>query len=119
MEETETVDHIDGNFLNNDIQNLQVLDRKKHCYNDVYRNENFVVKCSYCGKEFTVKGSIANNRNRKDRNQSGYFCSKQCSGKYGKQVQLGLIEPITVDKVIPSKYQVKSAQRETSGVEAG
>lgn len=57
LEENETIDHIDGNPLNNSIDNLRVLDRKTHSTNDVYRNKDVVVKCAYCGKEFTIKGS--------------------------------------------------------------
>ena len=119
LEVNETVDHIDGNPLNNNIDNLQILDRKEHCYNDANRNQDITVKCKYCGKEFQIKGETINNRNRKDRHQSGYFCSKECSGKYGKQIQLGLIEHTTEDKVVPNKYKVKSAQNENSDVEAG
>ena len=119
LEENETIDHIDGNFLNNDLSNLQVIDRQIHSYNDVYRNEDVTVKCTYCGKEFVIKGSAIRQRNRKDRHQSGYFCSKQCSGKYGKDIELGIKTHTTVDNVVPNKYQVKSAQKEISDVEAG
>lgn len=119
LKENETIDHIDGNFLNNDLSNLQVIDRQKHCYNDVYRNEDVIVKCQYCGKEFKIKGNVLHNRNRKDRYQSGYFCSRQCSGKYGKEIQLGLRSHTTVDIVVSNKYQAKSALKEISEVEAG
>ena len=119
LEENETIDHIDGDFLNNDLNNLRVIDRAQHCYEDVYRNQDVVVKCRYCGKEFVIKGNNLHNRNRKDRHQSGYFCSRSCSGKYGKCVQLGVLSPVTVDRVTPNKYQVKSAWLETSEVEAG
>ena len=37
LTENETVDYIDGNPLNNNINNLRVLDRREHCINDVYR----------------------------------------------------------------------------------
>lgn len=113
LEANETVDHIDGNPLNNSIDNLRILDRKLHCTQDAHRNEDIKVKCTYCGKEFTIKGSKLYNRNRKDRHQAGYFCSKTCSGKYGKAVQLGLLNPVIVDKIIPNKYQVKSNIKET------
>ena len=39
LTENETVDHIDGNPLNNNINNLRVLDRREHCTNDVIRNK--------------------------------------------------------------------------------
>ncbi len=104
----ETVDHIDGNPLNNDISNLQVLKRNIHCRLDAIRNYDIAVICKNCGKTFTITGNLVCGRNRKDRNQSGYFCSRQCSGKYGKNIQLGIakheIEPI----IVPDKYTEKS-----------
>lgn len=117
LNSNETIDHIDGNFLNNEISNLQILDRKIHCYNDAKRNEDIIVKCSYCGKEFKIKGSNIRDRNRKDRKQSGYFCSKTCTGRYGREIQLGLRKHITVDKIVPNTYKIKSAQMETTDVE--
>jgi hypothetical protein len=119
LTEDETVDHIDGNPLNNSIENLQVLDRKTHCSNDVYRNQDVIVNCAYCGKEFTIKGSTMHQRNRKDLHQSGYFCSRSCSGKYGREIQLGLRDHVKVEPAEIVKYQVKSAQGETFEVEAG
>lgn len=74
---------------------------------------------SVCGKEFIIKGNMINNRNRRDKKQSGYFCSKQCSGRYGREIQLGLRTPTKVDRVVVNKYQVKSALEETPDVEAG
>lgn len=119
LEPNETVDHIDGNFLNNEISNLQILDRKIHCCNDANRNKDVTVTCMYCGKSFTIKGNTIRNRNRTDKHQSGYFCSKVCSGKYGKQIQLGLKQHQIVNKIKPDTYKVKSAQEETLDVEAG
>ena len=63
---------------------------------------------------FLIEGSKLHNRNRSDKNQSGYFCSKTCSGKYGKLIQLGLINPKEkVDRIKPKKYRGKSAPEET------
>ena len=103
LEENETIDHIDGNPLNNDISNLRILDRKEHCKNDVYRNLNITVTCTYCGKEFIIPGNKIHNRNRKDRHQSGYFCSKQCSGKYGREIQNHKRTHVIIEKVIAEK----------------
>lgn len=115
----EQIDHIDGNPLNNDISNLQILNFKEHQSLDVLRNKDIVVKCTYCGKEFIIPGSKLNFRNRKDRNQSGYFCSRTCSGKYGADIKNKRIVPKKIDKIIPEKYKVKSTQKETSDVNAG
>lgn len=116
LDKDETVDHIDGDFLNNDISNLQILKRQEHCYKDVIRNEDIEVKCNYCGKLFTIPGNMINNRNRK---LPGYFCSKNCSGKYGKDIQLGLRTKEYSHKIIPNKYQVKSAKGGNSLVDVG
>ena len=119
LEENETIDHIDGNPLNNEIENLQVLTRELHAFLDAKRNKNIIVTCKYCGKKFLIKGSSIRNYNRKDRSNSGYFCSKSCIGKCGKSVQLGVISPTIIDKIVPETYKVKSAQGEILDVEVG
>ncbi len=88
LTEDETVHHIDGNPLNNNLSNLKILSRRKHCKQDAIKRKDETLICQYCEKEFLVKGSDLHQRQRNDR-QSNSFCSKQCSGKYGKSVQLG------------------------------
>ena len=108
----ETVDHIDKNPLNNEIFNLRVLNRDEHCKNDAKRNESVKVKCSFCGKEFEIEGKKIRNRNRiggknNRRIMSGYFCSKTCSGMYGKMIQMNQIDKIKgVEKVEIKKYSI-------------
>lgn len=104
LTDKETVDHIDGNPLNNDINNLRVLSRVEHCKNDAIRNKDVIAKCIYCGKEFIIPGSKLHNRNRADRHQSGYFCSRQCCGKYGAEIQNHKRFLKTIDKIVPEKY---------------
>lgn len=106
--DNETVDHIDGNFLNNDISNLQVLDRQKHCILDVFRNKDVEVNCTYCNKLFIIKGSKLHIRNRADRNSSGYFCSRSCTGKYGVEIQNKKRNHQVIDKLIPEKIKFKN-----------
>lgn len=117
--EDETVDHIDGDPTNNSIENLRVVDRNVHCTNDVLRNKDVIVKCTYCGKEFTIKGGLISNRNRKDRYQSGYFCSRSCSGKYGKEIQQKKRFHIITPKIKTEKFQLKSALDRNTNVEEG
>lgn len=103
----EQVDHIDGNPLNNDISNLQILPFKEHQKLDALRNKDVTAKCKYCGKEFIIKGNSLRNRNRSDRHQSGYFCSKRCSGKYGSEIQNGLRQHIKEERIKPDIYKEK------------
>ena len=105
LEKDETVDHIDGKPLNNELSNLRGLNRQEHCSNDCIRNNSIIVTCTYCGKTFEIEGNKINSRNRRDRHQSGYFCSRRCSGKYGKEIQLHLREHEQKEKIIASKYR--------------
>lgn len=104
LSKDETVDHIDKDFTNNSIDNLRVLYRREHIIEDVLRNKDVTVICAFCGKEFKISGSSLHCRNRKDKGHTGYFCSKVCTGKYGKQVQLSGIKLPEQDNVIPEKY---------------
>lgn len=68
--ENETVDHIDGNFLNNDLRNLRVVDRSEHCRSHAMIRKSVNKTCIICGKSF-----VTNNNSR-------VTCgSKQCAGK--------------------------------------
>lgn len=117
LEKNEQVDHIDGNPLNNNIENLQILKLKNHQILDALRNNDVTVNCKYCNKLFTIKGKLLSGRNRPDKPNYGYFCSRQCSGKYGKEIQLGLKTHIIIDNIVTTKYKVKSAQNENFDVE--
>jgi hypothetical protein len=101
ISDNETIDHKDKNFYNNNKENLDVLDRSKHTELDVKRNIPVYKNCFNCGKimELTI------NQLRLDKSE--VFCSKHCSGVYGKQIQLDLIEKQKkyIDK--PDKYSNK------------
>lgn len=100
LTETETVQHLDGNPLNNDLSNLIVLSKSEHAKMDAKRVNDVVLTCQWCKKEFLVKGSTIHNRIRKDKH-SNSFCSKTCSGQYGKSVQLGFpkLNKIKIERV--------------------
>ena len=82
----ETIDHLNGDYLDNRPENLQIIERSEHSRLDVKRRVSIIKKCSWCGKEFEIsRGQITNNAR-------GYFCSKHCSGKYGAAIQNDKIE---------------------------
>lgn len=111
LKKNETIDHIDGNPTNNDLSNLRILNRKEHCSNDAFRNKDITTKCQYCGKIFKISGNKLSDRNRKN---SGYFCSKECSGKYGAEIRYKSRKAKKIKRIIPEKYRLhKSANEET------
>lgn len=80
----ETIDHIDGDFTNNDLTNLRIVNRSEHCSDDIVRRKYIEMVCVECGNVF-----LSDWKDRK-RNKAGPFCRKSCSGKYGKKVQMGM-----------------------------
>jgi hypothetical protein len=63
--ESETIDHIDRDFNNNDIGNLQILNRLEHISLDHKRVRSVVVVCVWCVKEFSIDGNKIKQRNRR------------------------------------------------------
>ena len=54
LNSNETVDHIDGNFSNNDLSNLRVIDRAEHCRSHTLQKQRITSKCVICGNTFTT-----------------------------------------------------------------
>lgn len=86
--------HIDGNPLNNSIDNLEVIEHGEHQKNHSIKYHDKKVKCFYCGREFIWTAhsqrlfySNASRVKNKDKERH-IFCSKSCSGKYGRKLQL-------------------------------
>lgn len=94
LEDDEDVHHIDGNPLNNDIENLEIKKHGLHQKEHSTKYEDQIVKCFYCGKEFlwTAKAQLRFHGEEKRIKNIGkirhVFCSKSCSGKYGRELQL-------------------------------
>jgi len=83
----ETVDHVDRDFRNDDLDNLQVVDKSTHLSIDALRVLPIHVNCAGCGLSFLP--SIGQ-RNSRANLKAGPFCSRICSGIYGKNVQIGM-----------------------------
>ena len=111
LQDNETVDHIDGDFLNNSLGNLQVIDRSKHVKLDAKRIKEKVFKCSYCGLDYIPK-NMSNYYSNKRRGNRGSFCSKSCVGKASSCMDKLFFE---VHK--KEHYTLKSLQVETFEVE--
>jgi hypothetical protein len=106
----ETIDHIDCNFLNNELSNLRILMRSEHSYLDVKRRISETFKCLICNNEFSLDGKKLNDATQaRLKGKTGPFCSRSCAGKYGKLVQL-TGQKISVSKILPSYTTIKSQQ---------
>jgi len=97
----ETVDHIDGNFLDNSAENTRIIPRSQHSKEDRIICLPIYLPCVWCGKivettSYKVNTSI-------NRGKASPFCNKTCSGQYSRSVQLGRQEPAICHKVAPHK----------------
>lgn len=101
--QTEDVHHKDGNYKNNNIENLEVIDHTKHeKQHAATKKESGMLKyydkqmiCPICNKEFTWTArqqmwyshkTIATANSRKYDRQPP-CCSKSCAGKYATMIQ--------------------------------
>ena len=87
----ETCDHIDGDFTNNDLSNLQVLTRRENIlkYFKEHPAEIGHYVCPLCGTHFTKE--VHEVRANRKQGKVGPFCSKSCAGRYGTMVQNGRV----------------------------
>lgn len=91
--DNETADHIDEDFTNDNINNLQILTRienaiKSFNANPSRQEELLTLICPQCNSEFIalarqVKG------NQIKQNKAGPFCNRICAGKWSRKEQLG------------------------------
>ena len=87
------IHHIDEDKTNNNINNLKKITHEEHgrIHNTKYSDKMMI--CPQCGKEFLwtaqKQQTFYSNQSRKRYQNSSTkpFCSKSCSGKYGKQFQ--------------------------------
>lgn len=93
LEPYEQVHHKDGNTLNNDLSNLEILPIGEHQALHSRKYCDKLVSCCWCGRTFlwTVKAQrnfYCNCRRPGGESHRGPFCSRECSGYYGRQEQL-------------------------------
>lgn len=110
----ETVDHIDCNPLNNNIENLRVLDRKEHIWLDEKRYMPETHVCPICKHKFVLDGkrllNYAGERYRANV-KAGPFCSKRCAGLYGS-----MIREHRIDKLPRVEMQKLISYKEVMGL---
>jgi hypothetical protein len=108
LKDNETVDHLNCNFNDNDPDNIRVIDRKIHAFEDAKRHKTKEFLCPLCGDNFALSGRKLHDTiwNRKKGN-AGPFCSRSCAGKYGKNVQIGKEKIIPIE-IIPEYTTIKA-----------
>lgn len=99
LSDDETVDHVDRNFQNDAIENLQILKRSKHSSIDHIRVEKANLICAWCGCEFERRAVDVDHAHRLGK--AGPFCSKNCSGQYGAALQNGSVDNFDIQPEIP------------------
>lgn len=98
----ETVDHIDSDFDNNDLDNLRLVERSQHSGDDTRRVKNVKFNCAWCDEEFERSPRLI--RDKAKKNKAGPFCSRTCAGKYSRTLQLKLINKMDSQQAIDSVY---------------
>jgi hypothetical protein len=97
-----TIDHIDRNHCNNDLNNLRVVERSQHSADDTRRVKLVKLKCPICQKDFERSPRLI--RDKSSKGKVSAFCSRECAGKYSRQVQLGIREKLPVPPPPVSEY---------------
>lgn len=94
LEDYEEVHHKDGNPLNNNINNLEVLTKEEHLQRHLKDKRKYydkIMTCPWCGNDFLWTANqqlrFNSNRHRNGRNSSAPFCSKECACEYGRKIQ--------------------------------
>ena len=76
----ETVDHIDNDFTNDDISNLQLLTLVENVEKSRKPKEIYTFVCPCCGK--VASKDMCQVRHNLKRGKAGPFCSRKCAGKF-------------------------------------
>lgn len=104
-----TIDHIDSNIDNNDLSNLRIVPRDQHSADDTRRVKLIKLTCAICGKEFERSPRLI--RDKAKNGKASKFCSRSCSAKYNRQVQLGQRDKLPAsDSPVSEYYKRKYVQ---------
>jgi hypothetical protein len=101
----ETVDHIDSNIDNNNLDNLRIVPRDQHSSNDTRRVKKIKFQCAWCDKDFERSPRLI--RDKAKKGKAGPFCSRNCAGKYSRQLQLKLVDKFDSQQAVDSEYYKK------------
>lgn len=83
----EQVHHIDGDYTNNSIENLEVLllgEHQKQHTESICKYKDVEKECAYCHQKFIWKVSAQKNfyaNVKRGKSKTGPYCSRQCAGK--------------------------------------
>jgi hypothetical protein len=83
----ETCDHIDNDYTNNCLGNLQVLTRSDNCKKQMAFKpaEKGYFVCPECNKSFYKEMRYVRHNNIHQK-KVGPFCSKSCAGRYSQRL---------------------------------
>lgn len=82
----ETVDHKDGNSTNDKFKNLELLSKSDNSKKAALHLVISKTRCVECNCKFSPSRHQVGLRAK---TKAGPFCSKSCSGSYGKRIQDG------------------------------
>ena len=99
---SETIDHINSNKEDNDINNLRIVPRAEHSYWDTRRVRLIDLTCDMCGEHFQRSPRLI--RVKSKLGKRGYFCSRRCSGRYGRLLSLKQIKKQKKQQHVESEY---------------
>jgi hypothetical protein len=91
LKPNEFVHHKDLNPLHNEMSNLVVMTDSEHAREHMKKYYDTTAICGWCGKEFVwtakhQKNFYSNKRNHGQKSELP-FCSRECSGRYGRHNQ--------------------------------
>lgn len=85
----DTVDHINRDFTDNSLGNLQVLSRPEHAALDAKRLVVEPTTCAMCSAVFTPTRHQLRHADGRGKHRAGPFCSRLCVDAYQRSLTLG------------------------------